>query len=81
MSVALVLSIPYSYAEDIREGGSNGSSSSKGTLIKFSSVIPSEAELPVFGQFREVEEPFDKLRAGSAFVFPGLNQSLPNSVL
>jgi len=40
------------------------------TLINLSSVIPSEAELPVFGQFREVEEPFGKLRAGSAFVFP-----------
>ena len=41
----------------------------KETLIKPSSVIPSEAELPVFGQFREVEEP--------AFVLCELNQSFP----
>jgi len=39
------------------------------TLINLSFVVPSGAEMPVFGQFREVEEPFGKLRAGSAFVF------------
>ncbi len=45
--------------------------SSGKTLIKPSSVIPSEAELPVFGQFREVEEP--------AFVLCEFNQSFPSS--